>query len=557
LATFVADNIVDNTQFDYEYVLQTPYSDLEFIDFGKSFDRKKPGVAYALSTIISEDSQEETFEIGTTDGLKIWVNDQLVYRSNGVKNLSVKLDEQSYVLPEKFNVTLKKGDNKILVKTAYSGKGDWQLFLQSRNMGHYALKGKAIAFSVKNYAPNIQITNWLILGCFDISRKKGLDFMYEPETSIKFHKVYTSGGESFTWNIPRINMLTAHPSEGKFYRWVYHVGGFMWGLQALSNETGNEKYREYASKWCDFTLETMPLADYQMKELHAVRSMNWRRPMLDYTTAPSLPFVERLMHEKSFEGRKIYSDYIEKTIHYARHEQYRLDSGLFMRKYMTSPTVWADDLFMGATFLVLAAQYTNDEDLRRELYDDAANQIIQCNKLLFDKQKQLYRQACYVDQPEQKVPFWSRGNGWAIWGTSEVLLRLPKDHHLYKQVLEIFRTHIDGIVNAQDKDGFWHNILDMPETVRESSGNAIFALCIARGINNGWLSKEEYSEALEKGWSALRTFIGQDGNLYGVKGGTNFSTDPKDYERIPFLKSDTHGVFPLLFLCIEMEKYYK
>jgi unsaturated rhamnogalacturonyl hydrolase len=114
-----------------------------------------------------------------------------------------------------------------------------------------------------------------------------------------------------------------------------------------------------------------------------------------------------------------------------------------------------------------------------------------------------------------------------------------------------------GIIKAQDKDGYWHNILDMPQTVRESSGAAIFNLCMARGINNGWLDKEEYGEILDKGWKALKTFIGQDGNLYGVKGGTNFSTDPEDYERIPFLKSDTHGVFPLLFLCIELEKYYK
>ena len=556
LAKFVADNIVDHTEFGYTYVLQKPSTDLEFLDFGKSFNRRQEGVAYALSTIESEDRQEEIFEIGSTDGVKIWVNDKLVYKSGGDKDLKVKLDEQSYILPEKFKVNLKKGDNKVLIKSAYSGKGDWQLFMQCRNMGHYAEKGKKITFSLNNYAPDIHESNWLILGCFAISGRDGLEIPYEPETNLQFHKVYVSGGERFTWNIPRVNILSENP-DGRFYRWVYHVGGFMWGLQSLSKETNDPKYNEFASKWCDYTLETMPLADYQMTELHAARSMNWRRPMLDYTTAPSLAFVNRLTNEEAFDGRENYEAYVESVIDYARHEQNRLPSGLYCRRYMTSPTVWADDMFMGAPFLMLSAGYTTDEKLRTELYDDAANQIIQCNKLLFNKQKQLYRQACYVEHPEQKVPFWSRGNGWAIWGTSEVLLRLPRDHKNYQQILEIFRNHVDGIIKAQDSDGYWHNILDMPETVRESSGNAIFTLCIARGINNGWLDKEEYGAALEKGWKALKTFIGEDGNLYGVKGGTNFSTDPEDYEKVPFLKSDTHGVFPLLFLCIEMEKYYK
>ncbi len=61
---------------------------------------------------------------------------------------------------------------------------------------------------------------------------------------------------------------------------------------------------------------------------------------------------------------------------------------------------------------------------------------------------------------------------------------------------------------------------------------------------------------VEKAWIALKSFIGSDGNLYGVKGGTNFSPDPEDYARTPFVKSDTHGILPVLFCCFEMEKYF-
>ena len=83
----------------------------------------------------------------------------------------------------------------------------------------------------------------------------------------------------------------------------------------------------------------------------------------------------------------------------------------------------------------------------------------------------------------------------------------------------------------------------------------MFVLAIARGINNGWLKDSEYGPILQKGWSALKTFIDEEGNLHGVKAGTNFSPDPEDYARTPFKVSDTHGILPLLFASIEMEKY--
>ncbi len=556
IAEFVSDHIVEEIEFRLEYGLMTPSPDVEFIDFGKSLGIYRPAVAYALSTFYSESDQYEVFKFGSTSGTKIWINDQMVFHRNDDYNLSAKLDEQSYVLPEEFNAKLQKGENKVLVKSAFSGKGDWKFFLQSMNMGLYAEKGKKITPSIRKYAPDINLTNWLLLGCFENHKGRGLDYSYEPEDSIVFHKIYQSAGNVFTWDIPRIHLITQQPEEGRFYRWVYHVGGFIWGLQHLSKVTGDNKYQDYASRWCNYILSTMPLTDYQMNELHATRSMNWRMSMLDYTAAPSIPYISRLINEKTFPERIIYEKYIESIIDYVRNEQYRLSNGLFARNYLAYPTVWADDIFMGTPFLLLAAVYTEDENIRNELFNDASNQIIQCNKLLYDKEKQLYHQACFVDHPEFVVPFWSRGNGWAIWGVSEALLHLPEDHQHYEQILEIFRKHVDGIIKMQDKDGYWHNILDMPETVRESSGTAIFTLCIARGINKGWLDKEKYGPAIEKGWSAVKSFIGSDGNLYGVKGGTNFSTDPEDYERIPFLKSDTHGIFPLIFLCIEMAHYY-
>lgn len=558
LGQFIADKIVDQTTFHYEYTVKNPYSDIESVDFRRSLAPRGPGIAYALSQITSEAEQVETFEVGRTGGLKIWINDQLVFSRDDVIDCPVIFEEKTYVLPEKFTARLNKGENKILVKSGYSGNDKWLFLLQSRNMGPYAEKGKKIKASVSVYIPGMTMVNWLILGCFDNPGGTGMSIPYEPEQKIELYKLYHSESGRFTWDIPRIHILAENPGGGKFYAWSYHVGGFVWGLQRLTQETGSQKYADYANRWCDYSLRTMALAEFQTKELHAVRSMNWGtagRPMLDYTSAPSIPFITRLVYEKDFPGRAEYVAYAEKIMYYLIKDQFRLPDGTFARKYTPSPSVWADDMFMGIPYLLYSARYTTDPLLKQRLYDDAANQILLFNKYLFKNGKRLYMQACFADRPDEKIPFWSRGNGWAVWGTSEVLQNLPKNHKLYKTILGIYREHIKGIVATQDEDGYWHNILDMPETVRESSGTAIFTLCIARGINNGWLSRKDYGPAVESAWKALKTFVGSDGNLYGVKGGTNFSPDPEDYARTPFVKSDTHGILPLLFCCFEMEHY--
>jgi len=556
IARLASDNIVDHTTFEYDYFLQPVYPDVEFIDFGKSIATGKPAVAYAVSTFYSKANQCETIEIGRTCGVKIWVNDTLVFARPGAREQPIAFTEKMYVLQERFDINLQEGENKILIKTVAPGGNDkWQILLQSENMGRYGEPDKKITASLKKYAPGIDITHWLVAGPFE-DKGDGFDTPYPPETAITLHTVYQSVGNSFTWNIPRINILTGNPERGRFYDWNYHVGGFVWGLMALSRETGEEKYRNYAAEWCRYTLETIPLVEYQTKELHAVRSMNWSiagRPMLDYTTAPSIPFIARLVYEKEFPIRDKYIEYADKILHYVMDEQYRLRDGTFAREFTKDPSVWADDMFMGIPYLLLYAEYTTDKKLRDRLYDEAVRQILQFNQYLFDKKAHLYSQACYPDK-EEKIPFWSRGNGWAIWATTEVLMHLPPRHKQYNQILKIYREHIEGLISTQDAEGYWHNLLDKPETVRESSGTAIFVLAMARGIRHNWLDQERYLPVLRKGWSALKTFISDKGDLHCVKGGTNFSPDPENYARTPFVKNDTHGVLPLLFASMEMHK---
>lgn len=555
LARRVSDKVLATATLDLEYAIQSPYADAEAIDFARSCDAL-PGIAYALSTIQSDAAQETTFEVGSRAPLKIWIDNKLVFSRATSTDFQITYDEKSYALPEKFTVTLAKGEHTILVKTARADIAEpWQFVIQTMNMGRYGDKKKRISFHIKNHAPKAaSLSHWLILGVF----AGDIDTACPPETALEFHKIHTgANNRRIAWNIPRVNLLTANKNR-TYSSWNYHIGCFNWALQNLARVTGDARYSDHANRWCDYALGTFPIVEHQMRDLLAFRSMNFGQvglPMLDYISAPAIPYVTRLAAEgDNFPEASAYRAQAAYVVDYLRTKQYRVD-GIFARSYTKHPSVWADDMYMGIPYLVQWAKYTRDPAERAALLDDASAQILTFNKHLFDPAAALYRQAAYPSHPEEKVPFWSRGNGWAIWATTEVLAALPDAHKNRPAIMRIYREHVDGLLRQQDPEGYWRNVLDIATSPRESSGAAIFTLCIARGINNGWLPREKYAQPLERAWRALATFVDDNNDFNGVKGGTNFSTNPDDYDRIGFVKSDTHGLLPFVFACIEMHRY--
>lgn len=542
LACRVADKVVDHTRFELEYRLQKADGDFGSVDFGRCMDR--PGVAYALTTLRCEGDTEECFELGCTGPVRISIDDSVVYERHEAHPFAVELDEKNYRLPERFRCRLTAGLHKLLVKTEYRG-GEHRFLLQSRNLSRYADRGCRIVCTLDTYAPGIQDARWLVLGTF----AGGLSDPLPPDSLLLFHRPYTDGERSLAWNIPPLNIVSAPVRNGRFYDWNYHVGCFAWALQRLSAVTGLEKYADYADAWCDFWLVTSPLAEYQSRCLSAVRSFGYGasgRPMLDYRSAPVMPYLTRCV--ESSDAPEAYRRRAEQLLDYLSHEQFRVE-GLFARSYTPYPSVWADDMFMGLPALVYGYRLTGDKGLLQ----DAVDQLFGFNRLLFDPACGLYRQACYPSHPDIRVPHWSRGNGWALWATCEILDELPRGSADYRAVLALYRAHVDGLLQWQDSDGFWRNILDREGSERESSGAAIFVYCMARGINRGWLPRR-YVASLQKAWSALTTFVTEDGDFTGVKGGTNFSTNPEDYERVKFIASDTHGLLPFLFAAMEMAR---
>lgn len=567
----IGDKLIRDTPFKYGLSIQginRKFNGLQYVDFGRTFGLKQNSVAYAYTQLDVKSDMDLKIQIAHNDGCKIWVNGAKAFEKLGKQNLELRFEERSVEMAEHFTAHLKKGVNNLLIKSETYGE-EWVVYLQPPSLKGAVAEGSAqypeIGLkNVKLLDPKIaELTNWLIIGPFANPDSKGMDIPYAPEKEIAFAKMYEGADGLVTWTIPKIeiigNMIDPQP-WGTNYTWNYHNGGVAWGMQQLGEITQESKYNRYAADFCDFHINGAPFVNYQVKNLRAVNSANSGflfSPLLDFTLAPALPFIYRLRKEQSFENRSAYVTYIDRMMKYAKTEQLRLpESNIYTRLTPQKYTTWVDDMFMGIPFLIQAAQYAGTPEERKMFLDDAASQAVRFNEQVWDKEARLYMHARYSEN-DVKLPHWSRANGWGIWATTEVLKVLPKNHPNYQILLAHYREHVDALVALQNKNGFWLQVLDRPDSREEISGTAIFTMAIACGVTNGWLNEKKYKPYAMKGWEAVKTQIEPNGTVHNICYGTMCSEDVNYYLERPFYDNDTHGLFAVLFAGIEMSRMNK
>ena len=125
--------------------------------------------------------------------------------------------------------------------------------------------------------------------------------------------------------------------------------------------------------------------------------------MLDDASAPALPFMQLVMDGNLNEGNQ----WIDTIANYLLYGQVRLPDGTFCRPEPESGSVWADDLFMSAPFLMMYGQYKHDASY----YSEATNQIKLFYKHLFDTDKGLCHHGSIDNGMGIIYPYWSRANG--------------------------------------------------------------------------------------------------------------------------------------------------
>ena len=134
----------------------------------------------------------------------------------------------------------------------------------------------------------------------------------------------------------------------------------------------------------------------------------------------------------------------------------------------------------------------------------------------------------------------------------ELLDVLPENHAGRKAVIDQLKLHVKGLVAYQSDKGFWHQLIDKNNSYLETSATAIYAYCMARAINKGWIDAKAYAPATVLAWNAVSTKVNDKGQVEGTCVGTGMAFDPAFYYYRPVNVFAAHGYGPVLLAGAEV-----
>ncbi len=193
-------------------------------------------------------------------------------------------------------------------------------------------------------------------------------------------------------------------------------------------------------------------------------------------------------------------------------------NGDLARDGKAMPWWWCDAFFMAPPGLARLSELTWD----RKYIDAMDKHWWETYDKLYDKEEHLfYRDSKYMTQKTAngKKVFWSRGNGWVVAGTANVLTYMPRDYPTRGKYEKMFQEMMEKIATLQQEDGLWRMSLIDPAANpnAETSGTGFFCYAMAWGVNNHLLEREKFEPVIDKAWAAMNRHIMVNGLIGAVQ----------------------------------------
>jgi unsaturated rhamnogalacturonyl hydrolase len=202
----------------------------------------------------------------------------------------------------------------------------------------------------------------------------------------------------------------------------------------------------------------------------------------------------------------------------------------------------SDAVFMATPILCATGKLTGEQK-----YFDAAVTHFRSMKKHCLREDGLYRHS-----PLDEAA-WGRGNGFPAMGLAWALSEFPEDHADFPELKKDFQNHITALLKHQDVFGCWHQVIDKPGSYREFSATCMIAWAMKRGLDRGWLSKEQCEKPLVRAWIAAKQRIGPKGVVVDICTGTGKQKSLRDYYDRPAIWGvDARGGAMALMLATEM-----
>lgn len=340
----------------------------------------------------------------------------------------------------------------------------------------------------------------------------------------------------------------------------YRLTSYEWGvtytgmLEAAA-ATGDKKYSDYTIKRISFLADVV--AAYQNYLKTNKGAVTPVRSILDPHALDDAGAIAASMikAQKTGEIKANLRPIIDNYLNYIMTKEFRLKDGTLARNRPQPNTLWLDDLYMSLPAVVQMGTLTGDV----KYFDEAVKQYQLFADRMFNPEKGLYMHGWVQDMDPHPQFHWARANGWGLLTKIELLDALPENHPGRAIVLKMLKAHVKGLASLQDGTGFWHQLLDKNDSYLETSATAIYAYCIARAINKGWLDAKAYGPMALLAWNAVSTKINAEGQVEGTCVGTGMGFDPAFYYYRPINVFAAHSYGPVLLAGAEtyrmLEKY--
>lgn len=337
-------------------------------------------------------------------------------------------------------------------------------------------------------------------------------------------------------------------SKGDFRLISYEWGVTYTGMLEATAATGDKKYSTYTIDRMNYIATVAAhYRDYLTKNKTAttpVRSVLSPHALDDAGSMAAAMIKSMTAGADSKNLRPLVDNYVN----YIMTKEFRLSDGTLARNRPLPNTLWLDDLYMSLPALAQMGQLTGEA----RYYDEAVRQYQLFSKRMFNTANNLYMHGWVQDMDPHPQFHWARANGWALMTKIELLDVLPAGHAGRKAIEAQLRRHASGLAAVQGKMGFWHQLLNQSDSYLETSATAIYAYCIARAINKGWLDAKAYGPMAILAWNAVSTKVTQDGQVEGVCVGTGMGFDPAFYYYRPVSNYAAHGYGPVLLAGAEI-----
>ena len=356
-------------------------------------------------------------------------------------------------------------------------------------------------------------------------------------------------GEIFT-DASRIDPSTIL-QRGDFRIVSYEWGVTYAGMLLASETTGDPRFRDYVEKRLKFIGESAatfrkPSAHYEEWEGRMPLRNLLNPRTLDDTGAMSAAMIKAKRGGSKADLKPIF----ERGLTHLMTKQYRLSDGTLGRNRPQPNTLWLDDMFMSVPAIAQMGKLTGDV----KYYDEASKQVLSFADKMFNKEKGVFMHGWVESMPTHPEFRWARANGWAFMALAELLEVLPENHPSRAKVLHLYREHARGLASYQSGSGFWHQLLDRPDSYLETSATAIYTYAYARGINRGWIDGKTFGPMTLLAWNAVTTKVNAKGQVEGTCVGTGMGFDPAFYYHRPVSSFAAHGYGPVLLAGAEVLK---